>query len=261
MRYLLFLFCCIPTAALSNQGDNATFYNEQERGWFWYETKPISPVETEKKEKKSPSVSTEPVLSPREILRKQGEELEDTLAVAVMDPSDANVLAYLAKMAKLNKQSEHFANRFKQAIWINPEFDLTLKKPINAQAIVARNEVDNRQQKERLLAIGEEKGLLFYFRSDCPHCHRFAPILKQFSETYGITVIPVSLDGGALPEYLYPKKDHAMGQKLKVSIVPAVFLVSPRDNTVAAASYGFTDITALAQKVMVAAERMDKDTE
>ena len=41
--------------------------------------------------------------------------------------------------------------------------------------------------------------LIFVFRGDCPHCHRFAPILKRFEQEFGFTVLAISMDGRAIP--------------------------------------------------------------
>jgi thiol-disulfide isomerase/thioredoxin len=43
--------------------------------------------------------------------------------------------------------------------------------------------------------IAREHGLIFFFRSDCPYCHQYAPTLKLLSEMYGIEVLGVSIDG------------------------------------------------------------------
>ena len=105
--------------------------------------------------------------------------------------------------------------------------------------------------------MADENGLIFFFRSDCPHCHRYAPILKRFAADYGFTIIPVSLDGGALPEFPYPKQNYDLGRKLKVEVVPALFMVNPESNTVVPVGYGYNDYSKLTQKVLFAGQQMD----
>ena len=98
--------------------------------------------------------------------------------------------------------------------------------------------------------------LIFFFRGDCPYCHKFAPILKKFAERYGFTVIPVAVDGGTLPEYPYPKEDYTLGRQLKVAQVPALFMIQPEDNRVAAVAYGYNDWSSLKAKILFAAEQL-----
>ena len=236
-----------------------TYYGDRERGWFWYE----DPVEVEEEEQKKPEpvagagAPAAPVLSPREILKKQGEQWEDALATAILNPTKENYERYLAMTAQIQRQSQDFATGFKQAIWITPEYDYTLQKPRTTQAIVAQNDQELRLKESELYRLSQENGLIFFFRSDCPYCHRFAPVLKRFSEKYGFTIIPVSLDGGGLPEYPYPKRNYDMGRKLNVSVVPALFMVNPDTNTVSTVGYGYADWSKLITKVLFAAQQLE----
>ena len=43
--------------------------------------------------------------------------------------------------------------------------------------------------------------LLFFYGSQCPHCQRFAPILKRWSQHNEAQVLAVSLDNQPLPEF------------------------------------------------------------
>lgn len=241
----------------------AGFFQDRERGWFWYED-PVEEIEEEEKKGEpapAPAAAAQPavpaVLSPREMLKKQGEEWEDAMANAILNPSRETYVDFLARTAHINQQAETFATGFKQAIWLTPEYDYTLEKPRNSQAIIAQNEAELKLRVEELRGLSETNGLLFFFRSDCPFCHRFAPILKRFSEEYGFTVIPVSLDGQGIPEYPYPKPNYEMGRQLNVEVVPAVFMVNPGTNSVATVGYGFNDWSALTTKVLFAAQQLN----
>lgn len=245
------------TASLNaeTKQDNKAFLHDRERGWYWYEDPELVEEEPEEEKVEEPKVSTV-VMTPREILKKQGEDWEDAMAQAVLEPTRENVTRYLALTDQIQGQAQNFAKSFKQTIWVTPEYDYTLQRPVSTQAIVARNQQQNRMDDQKLFQIAENNGIIFFFRSDCPHCHRFAPILKRFSEQYKFTVIPVSLDGGSLPEYPYPKKNYDLGRKLNVSVVPAVFLVEPETNTVSTVGYGYSDWSTLAMKILNAANQM-----
>jgi len=45
--------------------------------------------------------------------------------------------------------------------------------------------------------------LVFFFDSKCPHCQKFAPIVKDVSTKYGISVYPFTF-GGTLPSFTQP---------------------------------------------------------
>lgn len=235
------------------------YFDDRERGWFWYEdpaakrkaaiTKPTREAGAE--------VPATPVLTPREILKQQGEAWENSLATAILHPTKDNTQRFLALSSRIQQQSQAFATGFKQAIWVTPEFDYTLQKPRTTQAIVAHNQQERRLSEGELYRLAQRHGLIFFFRSDCPYCHRFSPVLKKFSDQYGFTVIPVALDGVGLPDFPYPKRNEAMGRKLNVSVVPAVFMVNPDSNAVSTVGYGYADWSTLTQKVLFAAQQLE----
>lgn len=251
----LFTLLCLLASNFA-LGDDA-YFGDRERGWFWREKIPDEEKEKpkpERKEQSSGGSSSRPI----DVLKQQGEDWENSLATAVLDPSSDNILKYLDKTQKINAQAMRFSDSFRKAIWINPEYDYTLKSPVTTQAIVAKNQADNRRKDEKLREISETHGLLFFFRSDCPHCHRFAPVLKKFSEEYGLTVVPVSMDGPGLPEYPDPRKNYSMGGKLKITTVPAVFILNPESNSVAPVGFGYSDWSSLQSKILTSVQKMEE---
>ncbi|MDQ3230346.1 MAG: conjugal transfer protein TraF, partial [Pseudobdellovibrionaceae bacterium] len=168
----------------------------------------------------------------------------------ILEPNINKKEQYQTHTKKINEQSQNFANVFQRTVWTNPEYDYTLEQPVASQAIIARNEAKARQDDDNLRRIASTRGLLFFFQSDCPICHRMAPILKKFAEDYGMTVIPISLDGGGLPEFPYPKMNYAAGRRLDVKRVPALFLVDPETDTIDSIGYGYSDYTTFKAKVL-----------
>jgi conjugal transfer pilus assembly protein TraF len=53
-----------------------------------------------------------------------------------------------------------------------------------------------------------------------------------------LTVFPVSLDGGGLPEYPSAMTDNGIAAKLEVRVVPAVFLAVPGSGEITPIGYG-----------------------
>jgi conjugal transfer pilus assembly protein TraF len=252
---ILFLFFLSAVSIWSSWSlAEKDYYQDRERGYFWYEVEPEQSDEDKPETLQESSVST---LSPREILKKQGEDWEDSLATAMLNPSDKMAMEeYLKQTFAINSQAATFSANFKKMIWTNPEFDSTLQRPVTTQAIMAKSQERFNGDQKSLENIADEKGLVFFFRSDCPYCHRFAPILKKFSERFGFTVIPVSLDNKGLPDFPYPKPNIDLGRKLNVSVVPALFLIEPDSNTVATVGYGFNDWQTLTNKVLFAEQQM-----
>jgi len=247
-----------PLAAVQ-RAHPENYFDDRERGWFWYEDPAAKAEEAIKKPTREAGteVPASPELMPRAILKKQGEDWENSLATAILQPTKANYRRFLALSSRIQQQSQVFATGFKQAIWVTPQYDYTLKKPRTTQAIVAQNQEALRLSEGELYRLAQRHGLIFFFRSDCPYCHRFSPVLKKFSDQYGFSVIPVALDGVGLPDFPYPKRNEDLGRKLKVSVVPAVFLVDPQSNAVSTVGYGYADWSTLTQKVRFAAQQLE----
>lgn len=257
MRNIICLLVLISGTVFAGQGAGGSYYNDRERGWFWYE-EPELIIEPEEKEQEQASVPVQSApMSPREILKKQGEDWEDAMATAILDPSQENYENYLRMTAIIQQQSQDFAEGFKKSLWVTPEYDYTLQSPRNTQAIVAKNQADLVVKAGDLHRLADDNGLIFFFRSDCPYCHRFAPILKKFAGQYGFAIVPVSLDGGGLPEFPYPKPNYDLGKKLNVDVVPALFLVNPDSNKVTTVGYGYSDWSELREKIIFSGEQMN----
>jgi len=253
-----FIVILAAIGSVSAQDSNDDYFEDRERGFFWRE---ITPVETEVEEVKpedvAPIVPSVAPLSPREQLKQQGERWEDALATAILNPTAENYRAYLEQTDTIQQQSQDFAAGLKRSIWVTPEFDYTLEAPVSPEAIVVKSTIDSRADEQSLLAAANQKGLLFFFTSECEYCSRFAPILKQFEQQYGFTVVPISLDGAGIDGYENPQPNVALGQQLNVQNVPALYMVDPDRNSVATVGFGYTPWSELQQKVIYAASQID----
>jgi len=87
------------------------------------------------------------------------------------------------------------------------------------------------------------------FRSDCPFCHRFAPILKRFEQDFGMKVLAVSLDGGILPEYPDARADNGIAARLNASSVPALYLTVPATREIQPVGFGLMSGSDLLERI------------
>jgi conjugal transfer pilus assembly protein TraF len=197
----------------------------------------------------SPSASSPkpPELIELEALQKQVEALR---GVAVMLPTEANVRRYMELEAAVVRRASFFADVAQRVAWAHPELDMTLEgRPVNAQAIEV---FDREQGKARTLAVadlGREHVLLFFFRSDCPYCHAFAPVLAQFEKVHGIKVVAISLDGAGLAEFPDFRGDNGIARTLKVGQVPALFLAQPASGQIVPVGVGAMSESQLLERL------------
>jgi conjugal transfer pilus assembly protein TraF len=157
------------------------------------------------------------------------EELKGKRALSILEPTPENVKTYIEAQEKLMQTASVYSDVWRRVIWQNPDLNYELTRPVNNAAIATYAQTRKSAEKRTLDEINKEWGVFFFFRSDCPFCHRLAPTLKFLGETYGITVLPVSLDGGGLPDYPDPRRDNGLAEKLAIRQVPMLVLGNIKD--------------------------------
>ena len=150
--------------AQTDAESNATYWLRKREGWFWYRDPPqILPPP-----KESPaSPIRPPELVGFEAMQKR---LDDLKRVAVMNPSDANLLAYMRYQRFVMNKSELFAQNWQRLVWTVPDLDYGLTgRPTNSMAVAAFDEQQRERQAQTVRNLAATQGLLFIFRSDCPY--------------------------------------------------------------------------------------------
>jgi conjugal transfer pilus assembly protein TraF len=212
------------------------YYHDREEGWFWY----IDPQPPKKKEKKKSQPAPQPArIEPKDYKTgwpdfKNADDLhayqKQILDNAVMDPTPEKVKKYLDFQKYIMSKSRLFTDVAQRVIWESPELDTAAQKPRAdyARSVVAQ--ITLQEMNQKLIQMGKQGGIFFIFSSTCPYCKLEAPILKRFENTYGIKVIPVTIDGGGLPEYPNPILDNGIASALNVNVTPTLFFgVPPKD--------------------------------
>jgi len=113
-------------------------------------------------------------------------------------------------------------------------------------------------QDQLIYQHANTKGLIFFFRGDCPYCKQFAPVLKHVERLYQFNTIAVSLDGSRLSEYPNAQSDHILGTRLGVTHVPAVYMVNPDTNTVSSVAFGFSSYAEFQDQIVFAGQMIDR---
>ena len=259
---ILFLNASFSVLADEEVAKKPDFYKDSKRGYWWYEVPPVEEDDVEEEiAKPKPQVAAPPpaetTLTPIEQLKSLGKQWENDMATAILNPNEKTMSKWMDVHTRVLQQADTFSDQFQKNTWKNPKYDYRLSKPVDRVALVENNAATAKKADSTLAQLSTEKGLIFFYRSDCPYCKKFSPVLKKFTSQFGFTVIPVSLDGPGIPDYPYPKRPDAILAKIDVPVVPALFMVDPKDNTVAPVSYGFADWTTLTKKMVYAGTQMN----
>lgn len=247
------------------------YWSDTWRGWHFYEdpvqeTQPPRPVRSNPPGRNAetppslpaavppPARDKDPVPPPQppeiaafEQLQKA---LEQARTIAIMRPTEANVRGYMEIESRVVARASEFADMAQRVAWSTPQLDPTLQgRPVGAKAleVFERQQFDTRSRS--ISDLGQDHVLLFFYRSDCPYCHAFAPVLQAFRDRHRIRVVAVSLDGGPLPGFADARTDNGIATTLQVTQVPAVFLAQPFTGRITAIGFGILSESQLLERI------------
>lgn len=232
---------------MSVWADDKGHYSEEARGWYWHD---------QYKDPSNEEEDTAPITpDPVEQLKGIRAAIERAQAKAVLNPTKENVRDYIALQNQLAENSEQFGRTWKEVLLAHPELDYSLKHPTNN--IAKRVELDQEKMKEDAVIreLAKRSGLFFFYRSSCPYCVRFAPIVKDFAEAYAIAVVPITTDGVSLPEFPHSYPDQGQAHKFNVTMEPALFAVNPYTHKAFPIAYGLTSEADLKKRMLDIAVR------
>ena len=239
------------------QGAASRYWSDAWRGWHFYED-----PEPEPPDRPAPTTKVAPA-SPRPTAAKTPEiveferlqkSLEETRNIAIMRPTEANVRRYMELEAKVVARASTFADVAQRIAWATPELDPTLQgRPVNAKALEVFDQLQMSRRSESLGTLGRDHVLLFFFRSDCPYCHSFAPTLEAFQARHGIPVVAISVDGGPMPGFPDARRDNGIATTLKVGQVPAVYLAQPFTGKITPIGFGVLSEAQLVERIAIVA--------
>lgn len=220
MKKTLLSLLLVSTSTMASE---SYFWTEDvwvspDRGFLFYQEK-VSP----EKEKPLPEFETVGELKA---------EAQRRLNVAVMDPSEANLKAYLAINTLMLEKSNRFAKRWQETLWANPAFDHTVVHPNANFAQVALKDEAKQNKEAAIKQLASQAGLVVLVQSGCSFCSMMAPVIERLSQESGFSVLPISIKGDVASEWPNAKPDNGIVKRLMSlsgsvpTVTPAVFLVS-----------------------------------
>jgi conjugal transfer pilus assembly protein TraF len=131
------IYCAEPVntvdavGAATNSDELPSFWLRQQEGWFWYRDPPAPPTaQRPAPQNKDPR--------PKELIEFEAmqKRLDDLKRIAVMNPSDANMTAYMGYQRYVMDKSAYFADSWQRLVWKTPGARLRASgRPTNSFAI------------------------------------------------------------------------------------------------------------------------------
>lgn len=224
-------------------GDN--FYcGERRLGQWFYCSKPTPKLQ-------DAPVTPPPERSAVERLAAITRELDELKARAILDPSEANVIAYVRFQREQLDRASTFSDTWQRALWQTPELDYTLQRPVSS--VGKRAWLDNRRaDRDAVLAnLSQRYGLFYFYAQSCGACDIFSPILRSVADSHNITVMAVSMDGG--PSREFPGYVVDAGQRARMGIsgkeTPALVLFDTLTKRIIPVGYGILSADEIMDRI------------
>lgn len=168
------------------------------------------------KGKPKTAAAAPPQLSADAQLKAIGHQLDELKARAILEPSEANILAYIRYQRQQLDRSSTFADIWQRALWQNPDVDYTLQRPVST--IGKRAWLDNRvaERQAAMQRIALRYGVFYFYAQSCAACEIQSPILKSISDSNHFSVVAVSMDGG--PNRVFPNYVVDSGQRERMGL-------------------------------------------
>lgn len=252
---ILFLVCSVSFAKEKNEINerNATgYFSQHAKGWLWYD----DPIEKEEQEEGDEKEKTDEIAEQMNAIRAA---VKKSLEKLYLFPTKENIKNYIKLQDKLVSRASEVQHNWQAVLLENPELDYSLKHPTNNIAKQVEYDLEKKQENAVIHDLAKKSGLFFFYRSTCVYCQRFAPIVKDFAATYGITVIPITMDGISLPEFPNSHPDQGQAKQFDVRAEPALFAVNPYTQKAFPIAYGLTSQADIKKNMVNIATRFGGD--
>lgn len=239
------------------------WYQDHERGWFWYELIPEAPPEEPKEPEKQEApiiVSTpstqEPQPPPPLSAEWFKENLQKYQEIAIDNPTPENVAAFLYLQRVMLDKSQRFAEQVKHVVQMDALLDQGSRRPLAEYAGVQYSKEVRENRKRLMREIAGKAGIFFFFQGGCGQCEIQAPVLKSLNDLFGFVVFPISINGMPLKNKSFPEYETDKGQAhgLNVFQTPAMFLGKPSTREIIPLAQSAMSRDQLEERILVAAK-------
>ncbi len=186
------------------------------------------------------------------------QRLEEQRLLAVYAPTRENVMEYQELQWQATARAATFSDQWRRNTWGNSELDYTVQRPVAQYARHAWLDERGEEVSQSLSNMSDSYGLFYFYRSDCPYCQRFSPVLRGFADRFGVEVRAVSVDGGPMADFPNARPDEGQFARLlqgQPAVVPAVMLLNTETNEPQWITFGLISGQELAERIFVSMTR------
>jgi conjugal transfer pilus assembly protein TraF len=225
------------------EAQDSFYCQERKLGYWFYCTRPKPPEQTAPAAAPNATNQLDAITA----------TLRELKAKAILEPTPANVTAYIRFQREQLDRASLFSDVWQRAIWQDPELDYTLQRPVST--LGKRQWQDSRSaERDAIMAqLSQRYGLFYFFAQSCAACEVMSPIVQGVASRWKITVRAISTDGG--PSRHFPGYTVETNQRtrmgLEPKITPAVVLWDALKNQPIPIGYGVMSADELQDRIFL----------
>lgn len=226
---IIAIILMLLTSGLATAETGSTWFGKKDEGWFFYKTKPRPPKKAPKENPPEPVPAVQPPAPTKPAHIRVREHGELLLGNAMVNPTEDNVKKYMEYQKEMYDAAERFSRVWERVLAQSPDLQANEYYSEDVHGTIQKD-INN---------LAQNTGIFFFFRSDCPYCHKQAGPVMELQRKYGYKVIAVSIDGGAIPQMEHlTVLDNGISTRLNIQSVPAIYLASPGTDKIDPISQG-----------------------
>lgn len=202
MRMCCLLAVLFATPAVGDSFSLGKCEEQAMSGWSFYcDPEPVEEEAIEDVAAPAPPPQPEPQPTPEtatEQMMAFRAEVDELKYRAVLDPTEANVRAYVEIQKQLIDQAGYFTDQWQRVIFSSPDLSVTDDFPMSAAGIGVYQDQMKAVRDETFREVATTSGIIFIFEDDslCGLCRAQGQVLAQMQDWYDVSVLAVSRDGG-----------------------------------------------------------------
>jgi conjugal transfer pilus assembly protein TraF len=236
----------------------SSYYQDRERGWFWFE----DPI-TETVEKENPQEAAIPKSTPEEKdenvridvawLRAKIPEYQEA---AINNPTRENIARFMYAQRYMLDLSSRFSTKTMEFMQFESALDETKRRPISTFSLNAFKTDVQQNIRSVIAKVSNQTHIWFFYSSDCSYCVKQIPVIREASVRFNLDVLAISMDGGRLPgmesfEHVVDKT--GVAERFGVQYTPTTFLAFDGDKGFAKLGEGMTDLPTIQDRILLSA--------
>lgn len=235
------------------------------KGWSFYCAEPEPQEEPEEEEPENVDlvvpqpVPTEPQKGPATLaIEAYRAHVDEVKYRAVLDPTPENVLAYMDLQKELGDKAGAFTEQWQRNLYSAPHLDANVEYPLTAAGVGVYQDQLKAVRDNTLTKVASTSGIMFLFEDSakCGVCRVQGEILAALQKRLGITILGVSKDGAANPDFSNAVHDNERLAQMGLAEFPAptLALVNPHTNEIAVIGSGLLAEEQILERVYVITE-------